>query len=48
MSEGKGRISKKEYVQMLARARGSSFEVQTQLEISRNLKFLSDVVFEDQ
>ena len=27
IAEGKGRISKKEYLQMLARARGSSFEV---------------------
>lgn len=42
IAEGKGRISKKEYVQMLARARGSTFEVQTQLEISRNLGFLTN------
>src|SRR5688500_18234532 len=47
IAEGKGRISKKEYVQMLARARGSTFEVQTQLEISRNLGFLSDDPFAD-
>lgn len=47
IAEGKGRISKKEYVQMLARARGSTFEVQTQLEISRNLGFLSDDPFID-
>ena len=40
IAEGKGRISKKEYVQMLARARGSIYEVQTQLEISKNLEFL--------
>lgn len=47
IAEGKGRISKKEYVQMLARARGSTFEVQTQLEISRNLGFVSDDPFAD-
>ncbi|MFL6245424.1 MAG: four helix bundle protein [Thermoanaerobaculia bacterium] len=47
IAEGKGRISKKEYVQMLARARGSICEVQTQLEISRNLEFLATEVFTD-
>jgi four helix bundle protein len=46
IAEGKGRISKKEYVQMLARARGSTYEVQTQLEISRNLSFLANDAFE--
>lgn len=46
IAEGKGRISKKEYVQMLSRARGSTFEVQTQLEISRNLCFLATDAFE--
>jgi four helix bundle protein len=45
IAEGKGRISKKEYVQMLARARGSSYEVQTQLEIAHNLEFLDEKVF---
>ena len=47
IAEGKGRISKKEYVQMLSRARGSIYEVQTQLEISRNLGFLTDAMFTD-
>jgi four helix bundle protein len=47
IAEGKGRLSKKEYVQMLARARGSAFEVQTQLEVSRNLGFLSADCFAD-
>ncbi len=47
IAEGKGRLSRKEFVQMLARARGSSFEVQTQLEISRNLGFLPEDVFDD-
>ncbi|HUP63545.1 MAG TPA: four helix bundle protein [Thermoanaerobaculia bacterium] len=41
IAEGKGRLSKKEFVQMLSRARGSIFEVQTQIEIGRNLGFLS-------
>lgn len=45
IAEGKGRISKKELVQMLARARGSTYEVQTQIEIARNLGFLSDEKF---
>jgi len=47
IAEGQGRISKKEYLQMLSRARGSCYEVQTQLEISRNLKFLSPEAFTD-
>lgn len=46
IAEGKGRLSKKEFVQMLARARGSSYEVQTQLEISRNLEYLTAERFE--
>ena len=46
IAEGKGRISKKEYVQMLSRVRGSTYEVQTQLEISRNLSFLATDAFE--
>jgi four helix bundle protein len=41
IAEGKGRISKKELVQMLARARGSTYEVQTQIEIAHNLGFLT-------
>jgi four helix bundle protein len=47
IAEGKGRISKKEFIQLLARARGSSYEVETQLEISKNLGFLSADVFQD-
>jgi four helix bundle protein len=30
---------------MLARARGSAYEVQTQLEVSRNLGFLAEPAF---
>lgn len=47
LAEGSGRLSKKEFLQMVARARGSSYEVQTQLEVSRNLGFLTSDAFED-
>lgn len=47
IAEGKGRISKKEFLQMLARARGSSYEVQTQLEIAKNLGFLTPEKYAD-
>ena len=47
IAEGKGRLSKKEFVQMLSRARGSAYEVQTQLEISRNLGFIAADLFVD-
>ena len=47
IAEGKGRLSKKEFVQMLSRARGSSFEVQTQLEVSKNIGYLNDDAFND-
>ena len=47
IAEGKGRLSKKEFVQMLARARGSSFEVLTQLEISHNIGFLETEAFDE-
>jgi four helix bundle protein len=46
IAEGKGRLSKKEFVQMLSRARGSVLEVQTQIEIARNLGFLANEKFE--
>jgi four helix bundle protein len=45
IAEGKGRLSKKEFIQFLAKARGSLCEVDTQLEISNNLEFLSAVDF---
>jgi len=47
IAEGKGRTSKKEFLQMLDRARGSTYEVQTQLEISCNVGFLANDRFVD-
>ena len=46
IAEGKGRLSKKEFVQFLAKARGSLCEVQTQLEIGMRLGYLATVDFE--
>ena len=40
IAEGKGRISKKEFVHFLSNARGSLCELRTQLEIAMNLSFL--------
>ena len=37
IAEGQGRLSKGEFKQFLGIARGSSFELQTQLEIARSL-----------
>jgi four helix bundle protein len=47
VAEGKGRLSKKEFVQFLSQARGSLLEAQTQLEIARNLGFLTEDSFQD-
>ena len=46
LAEGKGRLSKKEFIQMVARARGSSYEVQTQLEAAYKLGYLADAAFD--
>jgi len=45
IAEGKGRETKKDYVQFLYRARGSLYETDTQLEIGRNLQFMTDEEF---
>ena len=47
IAEGKGRLSKREFVQFLSKARGSLLEAQTQLEIASNLGFLEKEVFKD-
>lgn len=47
IAEGKGRLSRKEFVQFLATARGSLCEVQTQLEIGKNLGYLPPARFSD-
>jgi four helix bundle protein len=46
IAEGFGRNSKKEFKHFLQITIGSLFELQTQLEISKNLKFLSEMEFE--
>jgi four helix bundle protein len=46
IAEGKGRLSKKEFIQFLSKARGSLCEVDTQLEISKNLEYLNANDFE--
>lgn len=43
IAEGKGRMSDKELLQFLSRARGSVYEVQTQLEIAASLGYLPPV-----
>jgi|SRR5208283_4051798 len=42
LAEGHGRFSRKEFRQFIGRARGSLLEVETQLEISRDLGYLND------
>ena len=44
IAEGKGRYSRKEFVQFLYRARGSLLELQTQLFIARELAYLECLV----
>ena len=39
IAEGKGRKTKRDYVQFLYRARGSLFEAETQLEVALNLGY---------
>ena len=46
IAEGKGRSSDKELVQFLNHARGSSYELQTQLQIAESLGYLTRRDFE--
>jgi four helix bundle protein len=41
LAEGHGRTSRREFHQFISQARGSLVEVETQLEIARNLNYLS-------
>ena len=42
IAEGQGRLTEGEFRQFLGHARGSLFEVETQLEIAREIGYLSD------
>ena len=42
LAEGHGRFSRKEFRQFIGRARGSLLEVETQLEIARDLGYLNN------
>jgi four helix bundle protein len=46
IAEGYGRKSTKDYIRFLEIALGSLYELQTQLEISVNLKYISDSTFQ--
>ena len=46
IAEGYGRNSTKDYLRFLQISSGSLFELQTQLEISRYLKFMTEESFE--
>lgn len=45
IAEGKGRLSKKEYVQMLSKGRGSLHETDTQIEIAKNLGYIDEELY---
>ena len=47
IAEGHGRLSTGEYRQFLGIARGSNFELQTQLEIARSLGFGNPKLLDD-
>ena len=47
MAEGYGRNATQDYIRFLRIANGSLFELQTQLEIARNLEFFSEETFSE-
>jgi four helix bundle protein len=47
LAEGKGRFSKKEFIQYCYISRGSLYETMTLLEIFRRVKWITDSQFED-
>ena len=47
IAEGQGRLTPGEFAQFLGMARGSLFELRTQLEIAHRLGFLSRVDYEE-
>ena len=47
LAEGHGRTSRREFHRFAGQARGSLVEVETQLEIARNLDYLSEEVAAD-
>ena len=46
IAEGAGRQSQKEFVQFLNIAKGSCYELETQLLISKNIKFITEKDFQ--
>src|SRR5205823_3132058 len=42
IAEGKGRRTKRDYLSFLYRARGSLYELESQVDIARNLEYLAE------
>lgn len=47
IAEGRGRRSRKDFIQFLYMASGSLAELETQLDIAKNLGFINDVSYND-